>query len=56
MAKKITSTKPLRGNKKSHSYRATRHTQKPNLQKVTLDDGQTIRMTSRELRSLKKAA
>ena len=56
MAKKITSTKPLFGNKRSHSCRATRHAQKPNLQKVTLDDGQTIRMTSRELRSLKKAA
>ena len=56
MAKKITSTKPLFGNKRSHSCRATRHAQKPNLQKITLDDGQTIRMTSRELRSLKKAA
>ena len=56
MAKKITSTTPLFGNKRSHSCRATRHAQKPNLQKVTLDNGQTIRMTSRELRALKKVA
>ena len=56
MAVKAANSKPLFGNKRSHSCRATRHAQKPNLQKVTLDDGQTIRMTSRELRSLKKAA
>ena len=56
MAVKSTEKKPLFGNRRSHSCRATRHAQKPNLQKVTLDNGQTIRMTSRELRSLKKAA
>ena len=56
MAVKVTNRKPLFGNKRSHSCRATRHAQKPNLQKVTLDDGQTIRMTSRELRALKKCA
>lgn len=56
MAKKITSAKPLFGNKRSHSCKATRHAQKPNLQKVTLDNGQTIRMSSRELRTLKKTA
>lgn len=56
MAKKVTATKPLFGNRRSHSCRATRHAQKPNLQKVTLDNGETIRMTSRELRTLKKAS
>lgn len=56
MAKKITSTKPLFGNKRSHSCRATRHAQKPNLQKVTLDNGSSIRMTARELRALKKTS
>ena len=56
MAVKSTEKKPLFGNRRSHSCRATRHAQKPNLQKVTLDDGQTIRMTSRELKTLKRAA
>ena len=56
MAKKITSTTPLFGNKRSHSCRATRHAQKPNLQKVTLDNGETIRMSARELRTLKKSS
>ena len=56
MAKKVTSTKPLFGNKRSHSCRATRHAQKPNLQKVNLDNGTSIRMTARELRTLKKTS
>lgn len=54
MAKKITSKKPLSGNLRSHSCRATKHFRKLNLQKVTLDNGETIRMTARELRTLKK--
>lgn len=56
MAKKITSKKPLSGNKRAHSCKATNCFRKPNLQKVTLDNGQTIRMSARELRALKKAA
>jgi len=56
MAKKITSKKPLKGNLRSHSCHATGHMQKPNLQKVTLDNGQTIRMSARELRTLNKTA
>ena len=55
MAKKVTSKKPLFGNRRSHALNATRHAQKPNLQKVTLDDGQAIMMSARELRTLKKA-
>ncbi len=54
MAKKITSKKPLFGNRRSHAMNATRHAQKPNLQKVTLDNGETILMSARELRTLKK--
>jgi large subunit ribosomal protein L28 len=54
MAKKITSKKPLFGNRRSHAMNATRHAQKPNLQKVTLDNGETILMSARELRALKK--
>lgn len=56
MAKKITEKKPLFGNRRSHACNATRHAQKPNLQKVTLDNGETIRMTARELRTLKKSS
>ena len=56
MAKKITSKKPLSGNRRSHACNATRHMQKPNLQKVTLDNGETIRMSARELRSIKKTS
>ncbi len=55
MAEKITSKKPLFGNRRSHALNATRHAQKPNLQKITLDNGETIIMSARELRTLKKA-
>lgn len=54
MAKKLTEKKPLFGNRRSHSLRATKHAQKPNLQKVTLDNGETVKMSARELRTLKK--
>lgn len=56
MAVKLTNKKPLFGNRRSHSCRATRHAQKPNLQKVTLDNGLKIRISARELRTLKKAS
>ena len=52
--KKLTSKKALFGNRRSHSCRATRHAQKPNLQKVTID-GVTIRTSARELRTFRKA-
>lgn len=54
MAQKVTSKKPLSGNRRSHACNATKHAQKPNLQKVTLDNGESIRISARELRSLKK--
>ena len=56
MAKKVTSSKPLFGNRRSHACNATRHAQKPNLQKITLDNGESIRISARELRSLKKTS
>lgn len=56
MATKLTEKKPLFGNRRSHSLRATRHAQKPNLQKVTLANGETVIMSARELRTLKKAS
>lgn len=54
MAKKLTEKKPLFGNRRSHSLRATKHAQRPNLQKVTLENGETVKMSARELRTLKK--
>ena len=36
MAKKITTKKPLAGNKRSHALNATRMVQKPNLQKKSM--------------------
>lgn len=56
MAKKATEKKPLFGNRRSHSLRATKHAQKPNLQQVTLENGKKVRMSAREIRSLKKAS
>ena len=47
MAKKISSKKSLFGNRRSHSLRATRHAQKPNFQKVTLENGEKVVMTAR---------
>lgn len=55
MSKKVTSKKPLFGNNRSHALNATRRSWLPNLQKVTLDNGQTIRISARELRTIKKA-
>lgn len=56
MAKKVTTKKPLFGNNRSHSLRATRRMQKPNLQKVTLEDGTKVKMSARELRTMRKAS
>lgn len=54
MATKITSKKPLAGNRRSHSLRATKHSQKVNLVNVTLEDGTKIRTSAREKRTLSK--
>lgn len=54
MAVKVTNKKPLSGNRRSHSYRATKHSQKVNLQLVTLEDGTKVRMSAREKRALNK--
>ena len=54
MAKKVTAKKPLAGNRRSHSNRATKHLQKLNFQTMTLEDGTKIRTTTREMRTLKK--
>lgn len=54
MAKKVSNKKPLSGNRRSHSCRATKHSQKVNMQLVTLEDGTKVRMSAREKRTLNK--
>ena len=52
MAKKISTKKPLVGNRRSHALNATKHAQKPNFQKVTID-GEKVILTAREARTLR---
>ncbi len=54
MAIKATSKKPLFGNRRSHALNATKHTQKLNLQNVTLEDGTKIKLTTREAKKFRK--
>lgn len=56
MAKRVTTRKGLSGNNRSHALNATKKTQKINLQKVKLDNGKSVRISTRELRTLKKQA
>ena len=53
MAKKLSTKKPLTGNRRSHALNATKHAQKPNFQKVTIN-GTKVILTAREARTLKK--
>ncbi len=55
MAVKVTNKKPLKGNKRSHSNRATKHSRKPNMQIFTIN-GIRIKTSAREARILKKLA
>ena len=55
MAVKVTNKKPLAGNKRAHSCKATKHMQKVNLQKVVLEDRTVVRMSAREKRALNKS-
>lgn len=54
MATKITTKKPLSGNNRSHALNATKRTQRPNLQKKTID-GQKVIVSAREARTMNKA-
>lgn len=54
MAVKVTNKKPLFGNKRSHALNATRKKQGVNLQVVTLEDGSKVRLSTRELRTMRK--
>ena len=53
MAKKVTTKKPLSGNKRSHALNATKMQQKPNLQKKTVN-GVKVKISAREARTIKK--
>ena len=55
MATKISTKKPLSGNRRSHALNATKHAQKPNFQKVTIN-GVKVVLTAREAKALKNAA
>ena len=54
MATKVTTKKPLFGNKRSHALNATKMRQNPNLQTYTID-GQKVKLTAREARTIRKA-
>ena len=54
MAVKATNKKPLFGNRRSHALNATKHTQKLNLQNVTLSDGTKVKVTAREAKKYRK--
>ena len=55
MTTKLTAKKPLVGNRRSHALNATKHAQKPNIQKVTIN-GNTVLLTAREARTINKDA
>jgi len=50
--KKVTTKKPLTGNRRSHALNATKMKQKPNLQKKTID-GKKVIISAREAKKLK---
>lgn len=54
MAVNVSKKKPLFGNKRSHALNATRKKQSANLQVVTLEDGTKVRLSAREIRTLRK--
>ena len=55
MATKVTTKKPLFGNKRSHALNATKKKQSLNKQKVTIN-GKTEVMTTREAKKIRKGS
>ncbi len=53
MAKNVSNRKNMSGNNRPFSLKATRKTQKVNLQTIKID-GKKVRMTAKEIRSLEK--
>ena len=54
MASNLTARKPLTANSRSHALNATKRKQKLNLQPYKLDNGQTVRLSRKEIRTSKK--
>lgn len=55
MANKLTTKKPLFGNKRSHALNATKMQQKPNLQTKRVN-GVKVTLSTKEWKTIKKAA
>lgn len=53
MAKNVSNRKNMSGNNRPFSLKATKKTQKVNLQTVKVD-GKKVRMTAKEIKDLKK--
>lgn len=53
MAKNVSSKKNMSGNNRPFSLKATRTTQKVNLQTVTIE-GKRVRLSASEIRNMKK--
>ena len=54
MATKVTTKKPLFGNKRSHALNATKTMKKINLQVIRCEDGSKKRISTKEKRTLLK--
>lgn len=54
MAKKATTRKPLKGNDRSHALNSSKRARKLNLQVYRLEDGTRIRLTAKEIKTLRK--
>ncbi|MEG2457880.1 MAG: L28 family ribosomal protein [Bacilli bacterium] len=55
MAKNVSTKKNMSGNNRPNSLKATRRTQKVNLQPV-LVEGKKVRLSTKEIKTLKKSA
>lgn len=55
MAKNVSNRNNMSGNNRPFSLKATRKTQNVNLQTVKID-GKKVRLTTREIKTMKKAA
>ena len=54
MAKKATNRKPLKGNDRSHALNTSKRARKLNQQIYRLEDGTKVRLTAREIRTLRR--
>lgn len=54
MAVKATAKKPLKGRDRSHALNTSNRARKLNLQVYRLEDGTKVRLTAREIRTLRR--